>query len=365
VRLERLVTRGFRNLEDSELCFPASGVALLGENGQGKTNLLEAIYYPVFFRSFHGALDPELVRFAGPGFRIETQIAAGTTRRDISIKFVATGKKKQIEVDGTPASRLADYVGQWLAVAFLPQDMNLAAGPAAERRRYLDRMLSIADRSYFVALAHYRAALAQRNAALRQGRLDLAHAFDETLAGAGSRVLARRIAWTDDASSRLAAELDALGESRAVQVSYSGNRDLVDTTAWKSALEAGAPRDRARGNTGIGPHRDDLRILLAGHGVRDFGSTGQQRSVAIALKFLELATLETTRGAPPALLLDDVFAELDRERQERLARRLTRTGERQVFLSSPRQDELPANLELPVWRVDCGKAEPAWTAQEG
>jgi DNA replication and repair protein RecF len=365
VRLERLVTRGFRNLEDGELCFPPTGVALLGENGQGKTNLLEAIYYAVFFRSFHGALDPELVRFNGAGFRIVSEVAGPGVRHDISIKFVAAGKKKQIEIDGTPAARLADYVGQWLAVAFLPQDMNLAAGPAAERRRYLDRMLSIADRSYFVALTHYRAALAQRNAALRQGRIDLARAFDETLAGAGARVIARRIAWTDEATSRLATELDALGESRAVQVSYSGHRDLADAGAWKGALEAGESRDRARGNTGTGPHRDDLRILLAGHGVRDFGSTGQQRSVAIALKFLELATLEMARGAPPALLLDDVFAELDRERQERLARRLTRAGDRQVFLSSPRRDELPANLELPIWRVDGGRVEQAELGQEG
>jgi DNA replication and repair protein RecF len=105
----------------------------------------------------------------------------------------------------------------------------------------------------------------------------------------------------------------------------------------------------------VGPHRDDVRIVLDGHPVREFGSTGQQRSVAIALKFLELQTLERARQAPPALLLDDVFAELDRERQQRLADRLGRAGERQVFLSSPRADELPPNLELPVWQVKQGR----------
>lgn len=358
MRLEQFAVRGFRNLHDAELIFPPTGVALLGDNGQGKTNLLEAIYYPVFFRSFHGALDQEVVRFGGPGFRLEGEVRDSGGNHQITVQFLVAGKKKQIGLDGSAAPRLAEYVGQWLAVAFLPQDLSLAAGPAAERRRYLDRMLAIADRSYLTALAHYRAALAQRNAALRQGRPELAHAFDQTLAGAGARVLAQRIRWADEATSALALELDALGEPAAVQVTYAGNRDLVDPDAWPAALAAGQARDRYRGNTGIGPHRDDIRIGLAGRGVREFGSTGQHRTVAIALKFLELSTLERARRAPPALLLDDVFAELDRERQEKLAARLSRTGERQVFLTSPRDDELPSNLDLPVWRLSNGAVRP-------
>jgi DNA replication and repair protein RecF len=357
VRLERLVARGFRNLEAAELTFPPSGVALLGENGQGKTNLLEAIYYPVFFRSFHGAGDQELVAFGGTGFRLEAAVQTARSRHAIAVRFTAAGRKKQIELDDNSSSRLSDNVGQWLAVAFLPQDLSLAAGPATERRRYLDRMLAIADRGYYVALAHYRSALAQRNAGLRQGRMDLARAFDQPLARSGARVLASRCQWADQASTALAAELEALGESAQVMVTYAGNRDLVDAAAWIPALEAGEARDRHRGSTGVGPHRDDIRIALSGHGVREFGSTGQQRSVAIGLKFLELATLEAARQAPPALLLDDVFAELDRERQQRLAQRLSRSGERQVFLSSPRADELPPNLELPVWRVAAGKIQ--------
>jgi DNA replication and repair protein RecF len=352
VRLERLVTRGFRNLEDAELEFPATGVALLGENGQGKTNLLEAIYYPVFFRSFHGAKDPEVARFGGAGFGLEAGVSGG---RGITVRFAAAGRKKQIELDGNPAHRLADHVGHWLAVAFLPQDLSLAAGPATGRRRYLDRMLAIADRGYYLALAHYRAALAQRNAALKQGRMDLARAFDQTLARAGAHVVATRLAWTARAAESLTAELDGLGEPDQVSVTYAGNRDLADSAAWTEVLEAGEARDRHRGSTGVGPHRDDLKVCLGGHGVREFGSTGQQRSVAIALKFIELATLEAARAAPPALLLDDVFAELDRERQHRLAQRLSRAGTRQVFLSSPREDELPPNLELPVWRIRAGR----------
>ena len=352
MRLARLRARGFRNIEDVDLRFPSRGVVLLGANGQGKTNLLEAIYYPVFFRSFHGAKDREVSRFAGPGFALEVE-AEVPESRTIDIRF--SGRKKQIEVDGAPALRLADHVGQWLAVAFLPQDLRLADGGALERRRYLDRMLAIADRGYFVALAHYRAALVQRNAALRQGRLDLARAFDEALARSGARIVAARFGWVERAREQLVAELMALGESAPVSLSYAAKAELSEPAGWKKALDEAEPRDRIRKTTTVGPHRDDLRIELDGHSAREFGSTGQQRSIAVALKLLELATLEMSRSAPPALLLDDVFAELDRERQQRLARRLLGQTERQVFLTSPREDELPPDLDLPVWRVTQGR----------
>jgi DNA replication and repair protein RecF len=132
VRLVRLRLHGFRNIDDVDLRFPSRGAVLLGANGQGKTNLLEAIYYPVFFRSFHGAGDQELSRFGGPGFGLDAE-AEVPESRSLAVRYA--GRKKQIEIDGAPALRLADHVGQWLAVAFLPQDLRLADGGAIERRR--------------------------------------------------------------------------------------------------------------------------------------------------------------------------------------------------------------------------------------
>jgi DNA replication and repair protein RecF len=354
VRLERLIARGFRNLDDLDRELPPNGVALLGSNGQGKTNLLEALYYPVLFRSLRGAPDPEVARFGGPGFHVEARVA-GPDGGAVAATFTLAGRKKRISVRGEETGRLADAIGAWLAVAFLPVDVGLAGGPASERRGFLDRLLALADRRYYAALARYRAALVQRNAALRQERPELARAFDGVLAEAGAVVVTSRLAWVDRVTGPFAAELEGLGESETVCLRYHGRAELAEAEAWGPALDLAAARDRARGATTVGPHRDDLVLELGSRPLRSVGSTGQQRTAAVALKLLELDTLAGARGTEPALLLDDVFSELDDERQERLARRLASGPPRQVFVTAPRSDELPAGIELDTWRVESGR----------
>ena len=357
MRLCRLAVRGFRNLADFDRELPAAGVALLGANAQGKTSLLEAVYYPVLFRSFRGAPDQEVARFGGPGFQVEVQLEGGAVQ-DLGATWTAVGRRKRVVVDGREPERVAEAVGGWLAVSFLPDDVGLATGAAAERRGYLDRLLSLTDRRYLSALARYRAALAQRNSALRQGRPDLAQAFDAPLAAAGAEIVGKRAAWAAHAADRFAAELECLGEGEGTRLRYRGGEGLAERSAWDAALRAALPRDRARGTTTIGPHRDDLVLEVGGKALREFGSNGQQRGAAVALKLIELAGLRDARGTEPALLLDDVFAAFDRERQRRLAHRLLDTPERQVFLTAPRLDELPPGLGLPVWRVEAGKVIP-------
>jgi len=351
VRLQRLVARGYRNLADLDREVPQPGLVLLGDNAQGKTNLLETIYYPVLFRSFRGATDGQVLR-SPPGFAVELHIAGGPAQ---TVGATYSSRKKRITVDGEEVTRLADSVGNWLAVAFLPSDVGLASGPAAERRQYLDRVLSLSNRRYLRALTSYRAALAQRNCALRQHRPDMARAFNGALAAAGAVLVQGRLEWAARAREQFAAEMEAMGEQSNASLCYQGRPELADTAAWDEVLAGSLADDCARSATTAGPHRDDLVLETGGRRLRDYGSTGQQRSAAIALKLIEITSLRLARNTEPALLLDDVFAELDGERQSRLARRLLDSSERQVFITSPRQDELPRNLALPVWVVEDGR----------
>ncbi|MDX2193759.1 MAG: DNA replication and repair protein RecF [Gemmatimonadales bacterium] len=351
----RLAIRSFRNLADGPLDVPHEGLVLVGPNGHGKSSFLEAVYYPALFRSVRDAADQELVRFGQDGFLLESEVrmADGATHR-FRVGYVASPRRKKVEVDGATPLRLADQVGTWLAVAFLPSDVRLASGSAEERRRYVDRTLALASPGYFGALARYRYALAQRNAALRQGREAVARAFDHPLAEHGSRLVRERLAWVQQASGQFAAEYAWLGETWIGVLRYRGRPELGDEGAWPAALDEARAADLARGLTTIGPHRDDLVLESDGRPLRTYGSTGQLRSAAVALKLIELETLARTREAPPALLLDDVFAELDDERQRRLARRLA-DGRHQVFLSAARADEVPPELAVPRWTVRDGR----------
>lgn len=359
MHLDRIVLRGFRNLHDLDLELPPAGAVLIGNNAQGKTNLLEAVGYPVLFRALRGAGDADVARFDGPGFRVDAAFHDGARRRTVEVLYTAHDRRKRIGLDGAPVERLADAIGTWVAVAFLPRDVALAAGPAAERRHYLDRMLSLASPGYLRALVRYKGAVARRNAALRQGQPAVAWAFDEPLAAAGVEVVRARLAWVAEAARRFPEEFAALGEARPASLAYRGHAELAEPEGWAAALDRARPRDAARGLTSVGPHRDDLTIVLDGRPIREYGSTGQVRSAAVALKLVELATISELRGVAPALLLDDVFAELDQGRQARLAERLLSRRRGQVFVSAPREDELPAGLGLPVWTVDGGAVRPA------
>jgi len=356
VRLTRLTVRSFRNLADGTLEIPEPGLVLLGPNGQGKTSFLEAAAYPVLFRSFRTSQDGELVRFGENGFHVAVDFRRAGNVHSLGATFRTGRRKKELTADGAAVDRIVDVAGQWAAVVFTPEDVRLAAGPAAGRRLHLDRTLALSDHGYLAALGRYRLALAQRNAALRQGRADLAAAFDAPLARAGADITGARLAWVERVGGEFGTMLHALGEPATGALRYHGSPDLASAEAWPERLARAAPRDLARGATTVGPHRDDLELRLDGRPLRDYGSTGQHRSVAIALKLLELETIERAIGTRPALLLDDVFAELDEGRQARLAERIFGGATPpQVLITSPRRDELPAGLSLPHWQMGGGR----------
>ena len=365
-RLERLAIRDFRNLSHVALEPPAEGFVVIGENGQGKTNLLESIYYLQILRSARGARDQDLVRFGAEGFHIGAVIWTGG-RHEIGVGFERAGKRKRVRIDGAIPERMSQALGSLPTVMFSPADVDLIVGPPNSRRRLLDIVLALTTRGYLEALQRYRAALARRNAALREaarvGRQSTASVavWEPALAEYGAVIWRERRAWVAQVEDAMEALCTEIGESGRVRISYASTIPVADDVVAQIAksLEAKRSADLARGLTHVGPHRDDLDIMLDGRDLRTFGSAGQQRTAAIALRMLEAATFRERTGRAPVFLLDDPFAELDTRRATRILSLLERAGLGQTILAVPRESDIPGELtRLERMRVVGGEVTP-------
>lgn len=386
-RLRSLAVRDFRNLARLDLAFPSEGLVLIGENGQGKTNLLEAVYYLELLRSGRGARDQDVARFGAPGFYLAASMDTDR-EHEITVGFERATRRKRVRVDGAEPERLSDALGTLPAVMFSPADVELVAGAPSARRRYLDIMLALTSRAYLYALQRYRTALAHRNAALREaaragggsagggsagGRGHDARiaVWEAPLAEFGAVLVTARRAWVDGAAAHFERLCRAIGEAGRVTMRYAGTIAAEgDARASLAAgLEEKRPLDIRRGVTHVGPHRDDLVIALAGpdgtaRDLRAFGSAGQQRTAAIALRMLEAQTLCDRRGGAPVFLLDDPFAELDARRSARIMGLLEDSGLGQTVLAVPRESDIPPGLtRLERRRVAAGEVLP-WGAAE-
>ncbi|HEY8164746.1 MAG TPA: DNA replication and repair protein RecF [Gemmatimonadaceae bacterium] len=350
VRIERASIRDFRNLEDVELVLPDAGVAIVGENGQGKTNLLEALYYLQILRSARGARDQDLARFGTAGFHVSARLA-GSADREIAVGFDSVGKRKKFVRDGIAAAKLSDAFGSLPSVMFSPRDIELVSGSPSERRRFIDVVLALRSRRYLSALQQYRAALNRRNAALRsvargRGDTDSVAAWEPALADNGAMIACERRKWVADAASEFARLCAAIGEEEPARMEYvSATAEIGDARETLArSLEQNRLNDIRRGLTTSGPHRDDVLITLSGRDIRSFGSAGQQRTAATALRMLEASSLREHSGREPVLLLDDPFAELDTRRAGRIQELLTSSGLGQTILAVPREADIPADL---------------------
>jgi DNA replication and repair protein RecF len=365
-RLVRLDVRDFRNLARVEIAPPPDGFVVIGENGHGKTNLLEAIYYLQIFRSARGARDVDLVRFGAETFHVGATVDTNA-RHEVGVGFERIGKRKRVRLDGVIPERLSDALGALPSVMFSPADVELIAGSPTARRRFLDIMLALTARGYLGALQRYRTALAQRNAALRGAGTALrdgaasAAAWEPALAEHGSFIWMERRSWVASIEQRFESLCEEIGETGRVRIRYATSLVPGDDAAraLAAALEEKRGYDVRRGLTHVGPHRDDLVVTLDGRDLRTFGSAGQQRSAAIALRMLEAATFAQATGRAPLFLLDDPFAELDVRRASRVLAMLTRDGLGQTILAVPRASDIPAELtRLERLRVTNGVITP-------
>ena len=352
--LRRIAFRDFRNLAKTTIELPEAGLAIIGENGQGKTNLLEGIYYMQVLRSVRGARDQDLVRFGAKGFHIRYNAhtdPGGGGSHELSVGFESAAKRKKISIDGSVVTRLSDAFGSLPSVIFSPRDIQMIAGPPSERRRFLDLVLALSSRRYLRALQLYRAALARRNAALRDagrgtGNDTAAAVWEPALAEHGATLVCERAQWVRERAGQFSALTIAMGEAGESLMSYesAAARDSDPRAALAIAFEKHRRLDIKRGMTHQGPHRDDLELTLDGRELRIFGSAGQQRTAAIALRMLEGGTLRSARQLEPLLLLDDPFAELDARRSARILELLRNAGLGQTVLVVPRESDIPSEL---------------------
>lgn len=353
--LQRLGLRNFRNFERETVEFPEGGAALIGDNGQGKTNLLEAIYYLEVFRSFRGAQDEHLVTFGRDHFRVEGALADSKAGDAVvAVGYAREGRRKKVTIDGREPDRLSEAIGRVGAIVFTASDIEIIAGGPSARRRFLDIILSLVEPGYLAALQRYRQIVSQRNELLRDGAgvAELA-AWDAGLVESGSRLSELRARWVMDRRAGFARYYSTISGGQAGELAYDPSvpapedgGDGASRGAWAEAfrleLDRLRGREARRGVTVVGPHRDDLKFRsLDGPEpveLRNFGSAGQQRTAAIALRLVEADSLREMRGRRPIIMLDDIFAELDPQRGERLVAEVLTGRWGQVLITSPKPE---------------------------
>ena len=318
MRIESLRLDCFRNYRELELAFSPGTNLFYGDNAQGKTNVLEALYVCGTTRSHRSGRDREMILFGEE----EAHIRMHMVRRDTEYRIDMHLKKnraKGIAVNGVPVKKASELIGICNFVFFSPEDLGIIKNGPGERRRFLDQELCQLDQMYVHSLANYNRVLMQRNRllkdiAMRPDYRDTLDVWDEQLADYGKKVIRSREAFTERLNGVIREIHGKLsGQKEELEVLYEKNCSEED---FMDHLLKERQKDLLLKMTSVGPHRDDLMIRSSGIDLRRFGSQGQQRTAALSLKLAEIELVKDSIGEMPVLLLDDVLSELDKNRQQ-------------------------------------------------
>ncbi|MGC3999745.1 MAG: DNA replication/repair protein RecF [Anaeromyxobacter sp.] len=362
MKLLSLHVQDFRNLERVELAPSPRATILVGENGQGKTNLLEAVYVLSTLKALRASRLQELIRFGTHAAAVAGDFDGPGGVRRVAVKVEPGGRTALL--DGKPQETLDDYFEGLAAVCFSPDDLLLVKGGPDGRRKFLDRAAFNRWPAVLGEAREYVRALRMRNAALRTGEPEVEHSFRGPLQAAGARLLVRRRELIRELAPRVQAAFAEISGPEAPQarLEYRAAASLkLDGTEADlaarlgEALEHRLLRDRDRGFTSVGPHADDFTLALDGKGARAYGSQGQQRALVLALKIAEIENLRAALSRPPLLLLDDVSSELDPAKNRYLLDYLSQLPG-QAFLTSTdrRLLEPAAGPDTAFYKVERG-----------
>lgn len=322
--LKQLILTNYRNIINQTLIPDDKLTVLVGKNGQGKTNYLESIFVCCTGRSHRTSKDVQLINWDKDNARI----IASSMQRDGSHKVEVHLKKntrKTIMVNNNNINRLGELMGHLNCVLFAPEDLSLVKDGPSFRRRYIDMALAQTDRSYFYSLQQYQRALKQRNELLKQiikksSLKSTLSVWDYQLAQIGSKLIVKRLKFVESIKKQTKSIHHDLTTGSKMEIKYhppvdSDNEAMISDALLK-LLDEHHDIDIGRGTTTTGPHKDDLGIYLDSKDARIYGSQGQKKTCALALKLSQLKVMESTTGETPLLLLDDVFSELDSARRE-------------------------------------------------
>jgi DNA replication and repair protein RecF len=358
LQLRRLQLRNHRNYAHLDLT-PGPGVnVFIGANGQGKTNLLEAVAMLALSSSPRARREVELVGPVAAGSRIEADVERAGSSIELVLALNLEGERARrvIEVDGV-RKRAFDLPGHFRVTLFWPDDLGLVKAGPELRRRYLNQMLVQVQPGYARALSALRRVLEQRNSLLKriasgEESMDVLVPWDEELVKVGREISEARETAVRELAPEATRSHAEIASGERLEIEYVGPAGDMAEAVHNSLAE-----DLRRGSTSVGPHRDDLRVMLGGQEARAYGSQGQQRTAVVSLKLAEAALVTRRTGERPVLLLDDVLSELDGERRAALLRQVAAEG--QVIITSVEAGPFPAELiaGARVWNVVDGRIQ--------
>ena len=326
--IEKMEIEGFRNYEKEEAFFHKNINIIKGENAQGKTNLLESIYFTSFGKSFRTSKDREMIGFEKEFCRVNACYVSeeDEEERENLVIALARDGRKSAQINGRTVDRISEIINNHYAVIFSPEDLKIVKDEPERRRNFIDSEICQLSFSYFNALSKYKKILLQRNTYLKERNIDenLLDVWDENLAEEGSKIIIRRRNFIEKLSEISRDIHNNITDGKEnPETEYESNIPLKENReelkdVFLECLKYSRERDIQFGNTSRGPHKDDIDIKIKEKSTRHFASQGQQRTVALSLKLAEIELIKEEKGQYPILLLDDVFSELDEGRQRYL-----------------------------------------------
>ena len=343
--IKKIKLQDFRNYEELELDFNNNVNLILGQNAQGKTNLLESIYVTSIGKSFRTSRDNEMIRFGSEFGKVYVETLKDDFDGSVEI-VIDKNSRKFVKVDGVKIKKTSELLKNVYIVIFSPEDLKIVKDEPEKRRKFIDRELCQIKPSYYDNLSNYKKVLLQRNTYLKENYIDqgILDIWDMQLARFGAAIMHQRRNFTEKINKISSGIHSSITEGREnLKIIYAPNIEFRESLKeqeeyFYDLLKKSYDNDLRQRTTTKGPHKDDLEFFINDVNVRSFGSQGQQRTAALSLKLAEISIIEEETGEKPILLLDDVMSELDSSRQEFLIKSL---ADIQLFVTTT---EIPEKL---------------------